>query len=273
LRSYDNRSAMADDRLPTHTETLHTGMVVESVSEHVAIAPGTAIGRYVVESELGAGGVGVVLKARDPQLNRRVAIKLLRVGHGGDMAPAMLVREAQAIAQLNHPNVVMVHDVGEHGGELFIAMELVQGESLKDWMEAGPHHWREVVGVFLQAARGLEAAHAMGLVHRDFQPSNAIVGRDGRVRVLDFGLARIFDAPVSGDTMSEAAGAVLAQTLSRVAMVGTPAYMSPEQFMAEIPDARSSLELANHGTRSPETRRWWRRRRVEDPAGPHRNRG
>lgn len=231
-----------DDFEPIYTETMPPDDAPESVSTHVAIGRGTAIGRYLVESELGAGGVGVVLKARDPGLNRRVAIKLMRVGYDDDAANAMLMREAQAIAQLNHPNVVTIHDVGEHDGEVFIAMELVDGISLKDWM-AEKHDWREVLSVFLQAGRGLAAAHELGLVHRDFKPSNAIIGRDGRLRVLDFGLARVFDTHHQpADTLGIAANLVLAQTLSRVGgLVGTPAYMSPEQFLAEVPDARSDV--------------------------------
>jgi serine/threonine-protein kinase len=213
------------------------------VSRHRALARGDLVDRYVVLEEIGAGGMGVVLAAFDPELDRRVAIKLLRVGRGGN-SHAMLMREGQAIAQLSHPNVIAVHDIGRYRDEVFIAMEHVSGESLSQWMDSGDRTWREVVAVFTQAGRGLAAAHDEDIVHRDFKPSNALIGDDGRVRVLDFGLARIFagdDEQDGGDTAGDD-HRVLSRTLTLTGhTAGTPAYMSPEQFDGRTPDARSDI--------------------------------
>lgn len=150
------------------------------------------IGRYHVEEPLGSGGVGVVYAARDPKLGRRVAVKLLRPDHDARdpvRAGERLREEAQAMARLAHPNVVTVYDVGEHDGDVYIAMELVEGRSLRDWLTDTARPWREVLGMYFQAGRGLAAAHDAGLVHRDFKPPNVLVGHDGRARVVDFGLA------------------------------------------------------------------------------------
>ncbi len=151
------------------------------------------IGRYEVRRELGAGGMGVVYAAFDPDLQRDVAVKLLRSDRMGgrlDAASARLRREAQITARLAHPNVVTIYDVGEIEGSVYIAMELVQGQALQQWMSAVARPWREVLMMFLQAGRGLGAAHDAGLIHRDFKPGNVLVGEDHRARVVDFGLAR-----------------------------------------------------------------------------------
>src|SRR5262249_46608516 len=138
------------------------------------------------------GGMGEVYAAQDEELSRRVAVKVLGGSlRGSPGAAQRLLREAQAMAQLNHPNIVTVYDVGSEGEELYVAMELVDGESLRHWLLAAVRGWPEIVRVFLQAARGLAAAHAAGIVHRDFKPDNVLVSRDGRVRVADFGLARL----------------------------------------------------------------------------------
>jgi eukaryotic-like serine/threonine-protein kinase len=168
------------------------------------LTPGTALGRFVVLERVGSGGMGSVYAAYDSQLDRRVALKLLHAG-----TEERLRREAQALARLSHPNVITVYDVGVDEGRVFIAMEFVAGGTLKDWLRQERRSGRDVLGVFQKAGRGLEAAHAAGLVHRDFKPANVLVGGD-KVVVADFGLA--------GDTEMPA-GAVL----------GTPAYMAPEQ--------------------------------------------
>ena len=184
-------------------------------------APDRHIGRYRIDSVIGSGGMGVVLAAYDPELDRQVAIKVLR--HGNPELQARLVREAQAMARLHHANVVTVHDVGEAGDRVFVAMELVAGKTLRAWL-AGHPPWRSIVNRFIDAARGLAAAHAAGIVHRDFKPDNVLVGDDGVVRVADFGLARAaaddaaFPVTESGELVTDA-GQVL----------GTPAYMAPEQ--------------------------------------------
>src|SRR5947207_8982733 len=142
--------------------------------------------------------MGVVFAAYDPQLDRKVALKLLRANLGANAkdARARLKREAQAIAQLNHPNVVGVYDVGTtDDGDVYIAMEFVEGDTLTTWLKRWPRTWREILEIFHQAARGLLAAHGVGLLHRDFKPDNVLVGGDGRVRVTDFGLARSVLAP------------------------------------------------------------------------------
>ncbi len=146
------------------------------------------LGRYVVIDELGRGGMGQVFRAYDPQLDREIALKLLR--RVTDDARTRLLREAQAMAQLSHPNVLPVYDVAAEGHRLFLAMELVRGQSLREWLDCGARSFTEVLEVFLAAGRGLNAAHEAGLVHRDFKPGNVLIGDDGRVRVMDFGLAR-----------------------------------------------------------------------------------
>ncbi|HEX4620624.1 MAG TPA: protein kinase, partial [Myxococcaceae bacterium] len=155
---------------------------------------GTELGRYIVLERLGMGGMGVVYAAYDPTLDRRVALKLL-TAEPALSTPAeggrdRLLREAQSLAQLSHPNVVAIHDVGSWNGQVFLAMELLTGGTLKEWLRKERHPWRQVLQVFRDAGRGLISAHAAGLVHRDFKPDNVLIGLDGRVRVVDFGLAR-----------------------------------------------------------------------------------
>jgi hypothetical protein len=160
------------------------------------LAPGTRVDRFVVEERLGAGGMGVVYAARDPELDRRVAIKLLRaIGHNEELR-ARLYREAQALARVAHPNVVVVHEVGSHDDHVYLAMELVRGTTLRGWLE-GAHTTGEILAVPGDAGRGLAAAHAANLIHRDFKPDNVLIGEDGRPRVTDFGLARVASEAVA----------------------------------------------------------------------------
>ncbi len=213
-------------------------------TEPEELARGATLGRYVVLERVGAGGMGVVYAAVDPALDRKVALKLLHpelAGDGSDGA-ARLLREAQALAKLSHDNVVPVYDVGTTGDRVFLAMGFVEGTTLKEWLGARPRDWREVRGVFLQAARGLSAAHAAGLVHRDFKPANVLVGADGRVRVTDFGLARGAAAEPSDDAAPAPTSPQdrLSTPLTRPGVLaGTPAYMAPEQFDGAPPDPRS----------------------------------
>ncbi len=214
---------------------------------HLPAPMPTHIGRFVLERKLGEGGMGVVYYAHDPQLGRPVALKLMRPamrGHPkdrGSEGEARLLREAQAMARLSHPNVVQVFDTGEFEGAVYLAMEYVGGHDLRTWLGIRPRSWREIVAVFLQAGQGLAAAHAAGIVHRDFKPDNVLVGDDGRARVLDFGLAR----PPLGDETEEQLGDGAEHsshklTLTRVgAYIGTPAYMSPEQHLCRPADDRS----------------------------------
>ena len=205
------------------------------------LSPGSSFGRYVVVRELGSGAMGVVYQAYDPDLDRMVAVKRIRTDGRGDAVEARqrLQREAQAMAKLQHPNVIAVHDVGIAQGGLFVAMELVDGGTLRDWLKQ-ERPWKEVVEVFVQAGRGLAAAHRAGLVHRDFKPANVLVAKDGRVRVLDFGLV---SAPRSEDSRgSLSASQVDDMELTRGGTVlGTPGYMAPEQHHGRPADARSDI--------------------------------
>ena len=227
------------------------------------LAIGDRVGRYLVLSTLGAGGMGQVFSAYDPQLDRKIALKVLRANLGANAkeARARLKREAQAIAQLNHPNVVAVYDVGtipapgagpgastsgENGEDVYIAMEFVEGDTLTTWLKRWPRTWREILEVYHQAARGLMAAHSVGLLHRDFKPDNVLVGGDGRVRVTDFGLARsLFGIDDSGRGPTDPVqprpdGSPLQVDLTATGTVlGTPRYMPPEQLMGPNIDARS----------------------------------
>ncbi|HEX8698154.1 MAG TPA: serine/threonine-protein kinase [Myxococcaceae bacterium] len=212
-------------------------------------APGqTLAGRYMVFEMLGQGGMGVVLAAYDTRLDRRVALKLLRPDESAEPSlsdgEARMVREAQAMARLNHPHVVAVYDAGTlQSGSLFIAMEYVEGQTLRQWREQQPRSWREVLAAYLAAGKGLAAAHAAGLIHRDFKPDNVLVGKDGRVRVMDFGLARA--APELGPTEPLPAS-VPAESLSSAltvpgTLLGTPRYMAPELMRGEPAGVRSDL--------------------------------
>ncbi len=242
---------MAGDRRGEHADTVAASTLDSrdnpAAEEAAPLARGATIGRYIVLDRVGEGGMGVVYSAYDPELDRKVAVKLLRTararGDGGDRR-ARLLREAQALARLAHPNIVAVHDVGALGEQVFIAMELVGGQTLRAWQKAAPRDWRETLGVYRQAAQGLAAAHALGIVHRDFKPDNAIVDGDGRVRVVDFGLARSADEvePVAALVSSSSAAApdweatpdgaraAMSATLTRTGtLLGTPGYMAPEQ--------------------------------------------
>jgi WD40 repeat protein/predicted Ser/Thr protein kinase len=200
------------------------------------------IGRFTIVRKLGAGGMGLVYIAYDEQLDRRVAVKLLRNTLASSEAKLRLEREAQAMARLSHPNVVTVHEVGRHDGQVFVAMEFVDGQDLRQWMTQSKREWREVLAVFLQAGEGLAAAHEAGIVHRDFKPDNVLVGNDGRVRVADFGLANSFQSPAEPPdaTLSESQRRKLGVVLTRTGMlVGTPAYMAPEQLRGAVTDAQA----------------------------------
>lgn len=190
------------------------------------------IGRYRVEDTLGRGAMGVVYEAWDDDLQRTVAVKLISRDIEVGETEHRFRREALALAKLAHPNVVTVHEVGLHDGRLFIAMELVRGATLDVWLRAEPRAWQATLDVFVQAGRGLEAAHTAGLVHRDFKPSNCIVGDSGRVRVLDFGLARgVADLLDEDVAATFPAASSLDVSVTRTgATVGTPAYMAPEQL-------------------------------------------
>ncbi|WP_308216893.1 serine/threonine-protein kinase [Polyangium jinanense] len=216
---------------------------------------GTLVGRYLLLDCLGMGGMGVVHAAYDPELDRKVALKILRPEVieqlGVEGSRVRILREAQAMARLSHPNVITVHDCGTVGEHVFVAMELLDGQTLTQWIRERPRKTREVLDRFVLAGRGLAAAHAAGLIHRDFKPDNVLCGQDGRVCVTDFGLARATLGTTPGqqeerdeEVLPALDGVqptrLLAAHLTRSgALVGTPAYMAPEQVEGASVDARS----------------------------------
>lgn len=218
------------------------------------------VAQFVLLERLGAGGMGVVFAAFDEKLERKVAIKLVATQGADERAQARLLREAQAQGRLSHPNVVTVYEVGTlPEGELFIAMELVKGPTLRAWQGGATRTWQDIVAVYAAAGEGLAAAHRGGIVHRDFKPDNVLVGDDGRVRVADFGLAFAAEAEVSMTThVPDAAPSERPwPALTAVgAVLGTPGYMAPEQFAGAAVDARTdqfsfcvALYEALHGER------------------------
>ncbi|MCY1004341.1 serine/threonine-protein kinase [Nannocystis pusilla] len=209
---------------------------IDQVRRHVAAAlfgdatPALAVGRFQIQRMLGSGGMGVVYAATDPQLGRTVALKLIQPTTAGEHATERLLREAQAMARLQHPNVVAVHEAGVHGGQVYLAMEYVDGGTLDVWLRARPRGWQEVLGVLAQAGDGLAAAHAAGLVHRDFKPANVLMS-GARARISDFGLARSSAVAEELERTASDGALLLDQPLTRTdVLLGTPAYMAPEQF-------------------------------------------
>lgn len=274
---------MSSARDPENTDPASRPGMFESESDNASaaaaehpepraepLARGAHVGRYVVVSLLGKGGMGEVYLAYDPELDRKVAVKVLQVASGAgtsvEQKQLRLLREAQAMARLSHPNVVAVHDVGAFGERVFLAMELVDGTTLRQWLKEAPRSRKQVLETLTAAGRGLVAAHAAGIVHRDFKPDNVLVGRDGAVKVTDFGLARAAaderpDAVAAeDDELSEVSSRgtdPLSAPLTRAGtLVGTPAYIAPEQYRGHAADARSdqfsfciSLYEALHGKR------------------------
>nr|WP_255216329.1 serine/threonine-protein kinase [Pseudenhygromyxa sp. WMMC2535] len=204
------------------------------------------IGRFEVRELAGVGASAVIYAAWDAQGERPVAIKVL---HGGGSARpdrrARFLREAKAMARLDHPNVVHIYEVGEHRGRTFLAMELVEGRSLRDWVETSEPTRAQILDAYLHAGRGLAAAHAAGLIHRDFKPDNVLLGDDGRVRVADFGLARSSRGTDSFQTLENMTPGLAAaleagpDLLTTMGCAGTPAYMAPEQHFGRLTDARA----------------------------------
>jgi eukaryotic-like serine/threonine-protein kinase len=215
----------------------------ESAYRREQPVPGEPVGRYLVGRLLGAGSMGEVFLAHDPLLRRDVALKLVhrrrRVSAAdAELAEERLLREARAMAAVAHQSVVPVYDAGRWGDAIFLAMEYVEGTTLADWLAETPRPWAAVLERFLTTAEGLQAAHEAGVLHRDFKPRNVLVGRDGRVRVTDFGLAR--SEPTGGEPAVVESGVRSDGDLTFAGgIVGTPAYMAPEQLFGRPVDARA----------------------------------
>ncbi len=195
--------------------------------------PPPSLGRYRIDTVLGSGGMGIVYRGFDPQLARPVAIKVVRRAGDDSAGRARLIREAQALARLSHPNVCHVYDVGTHDDEVWVAMELIEGEHLRQWAVEGRSR-DEIIAALLGAAEGIAAAHNAALVHRDIKPENVLMTRDGRPIVTDFGLARHEDV-INPHAPTVASDPQLTQT---GAIAGTPAYLAPEQLLGDPIDAR-----------------------------------
>lgn len=216
-----------------------------AVSAAVAANPHECVGRYAILRELGAGAMGVVFLARDGELDREVAIKLVQPQTAepeGELVQQRMLREGRALARIDHPNVVRVFDAGRWRGALFVAMELAPGVTLRAWLAERRRSTREIVGVFAQCAAGLAAAHSAGVIHRDFKPENVIVDDAGRARVTDFGLAQTIDAlpTPAGPLAIGSIESPLEPRLTRThGIVGTPAYMAPEQHRGRRLDERA----------------------------------
>ena len=231
----DDPSGDADDAAATQDPT---GGAASPRDGDLAAELPRRLGRYHVLERIGAGGMSVVFAAYDPELDRKIAVKLLRPDYDRD-SQVRLLREAQALARLSHPNVVQIHDAGSVGQRVFLAMEFVAGLDLRAWLAAAPRSQHEVLRIFVAAGRGLAAAHAQGLVHRDFKPENVLVGADGRVCVADFGLVRA-GVDLDEPPQRRAPGGALTLDMTTTGTtLGTPAYMSPEQHLGVTTDARS----------------------------------
>jgi tetratricopeptide (TPR) repeat protein len=235
-------------------EDLTARPLEDALDEAGALSRGDTVGRYVILNLVGRGGMGEVYAAYDPQLDRRIALKLLHEtdlsGNSPGVGRERLLREAKAIARLSHPNVVVVHDAGAiadpiRGERVFLAMEFIEGQTVSAWLAAEPRSWRAVRDLFVAAGEGLAAAHEAGLVHRDFKPQNVMVGRDGSVRVMDFGLASDTSEGATDGKPLDLEDVTRAPTPETVALtrtgalLGTPLYMAPEQFLARATDART----------------------------------
>ncbi|HEY7408474.1 MAG TPA: serine/threonine-protein kinase, partial [Gemmatimonadaceae bacterium] len=195
----------------------------------MSLSPGTRLGPYEILRPIGAGGMGEVYRARHLKLHRDVAIKILPTELASDRARlARFEREARTASALNHPNIVVIHDIAEHDGLTYIAMELVEGRTLRDIIAEGPLPIERATRLASQLADGLARAHDAGIIHRDIKPANVMITGDDLVKILDFGLAKpIGDA--AGSTIETREGVV----------VGTPLYMSPEQISGDHVDHRS----------------------------------
>ncbi len=203
---------------------------------------GVRLGRYEILSPLGAGGMGEVYRARDARLGRDVAVKVLPSSFSAD--PDRLRRfeqEARAAGMLNHPNILAIYDVGAHDGSPYVVSELLEGKTLRDRLHGATCSTRKAVEYAIQIAQGLAAAHEKGIVHRDLKPENLFITRDGRVKILDFGLAKLAEPQFAGSAQTEAPTVALDADTGPGVVMGTAGYMSPEQVRAQRVDHRSDI--------------------------------
>src|SRR5579863_5768034 len=205
----------------------------------MALTSGMKLGPYEIESLLGAGGMGEVYRAHDSRLNRTVAIKVLPASFSADRDRLQrFAQEARAAAALNHPNILSIFDIGEEQGAPYVVSELLEGETLRDRLRTGALSIRKAIDYSLQVARGLAAAHEKGIVHRDLKPENLFLTNDGRVKILDFGLAKL----TRPETASGSADAPTMQAATEPGLImGTAGYMSPEQVRGKPADQRSDI--------------------------------
>jgi eukaryotic-like serine/threonine-protein kinase len=206
-----------------------------------AITPGTRLGQYEIGARIGAGGMGEVFRARDTQLKREVAVKVILPSHSFDPdLPRRFRQEAEAAAAISHPNVVSIHNVGEQDGIVYIVTELLQGETLREKLRGGPLRIQKALEYAAQLISGVAAAHEKGIVHRDLKPENIFLTSDGQVKILDFGLAKLSPTPATDAAQDGPRTTGWDQTDSGVVM-GTPAYMAPEQIRGQTIDARTDI--------------------------------
>lgn len=216
------------------TEDMGAGAAEAALRE-----PPSRVGRFRIERRLGAGSMGAVFLAHDPDLDRRVAVKIIGLAQvPGSDHQERLLREAKAMARVQHPNVVTVHEAGILDSHVWIAMEYVKGTTLTAWSHAAHRSWRSVLDIMLAAGEGIAAVHAAGLVHRDIKPDNIMVGEDGRVKVMDFGLVRE-DAGLTELSRGRRGPAATLDETSAGLLIGTPRYMAPEQYQLQRADAQS----------------------------------
>ncbi|HVS20232.1 MAG TPA: serine/threonine-protein kinase, partial [Pyrinomonadaceae bacterium] len=218
----------------------------------MTITPGTRLGRYEIRSKIGAGGMGEVYLAQDTQLDRKVALKILP----GDVAANQdrmrrFTQEAKAAAALNHPNIAHIYEMGESNGMHFIAMEYVEGDTLREKIHRDRTELRKLLRYLQQAAEGLAKAHAAGIVHRDLKPDNIMITRDGHAKILDFGLARLIEpadrSSAGNETGSELATAILQQHSTPGMVLGTAGYMSPEQAQGKTKEIDHRSDIFSFG--------------------------
>ena len=231
------------ERNESHADSLGPAPDTDHEALPLALQERGSFGRFTILDTLGQGGMGVVLAAYDPQLDRKVAIKVLRTrklsGARREREAARLLGEARAMAKLSHPNVATVYDAGTIDDRVFIAMEYIPGRTLRQWLADGKHSVDDILDVFVKAGRGLAAGHHAGLIHRDFKPENVLIGHDGRVCVIDFGLAQAARSPHESDEGYPSDGGETPRETRTRGVFGTPLYMAPEQHERRELDART----------------------------------